>query len=145
MNATVLLTSVDINIPGYKILRPIGEGGMASVFLAVQESLDREVALKVMSPILAANAEFASRFVVEGKTHRLMVSGGFVEVDNDHVILMCENAALADEVSVEAEKKSLQGFEKQLASLGAAATDDASYLTLKAEVDRSTARLTLIK
>ena len=85
------------------------------------------------------------RFVVEGKTHRLMVSGGFVEVDNDHVILMCENAALADEVSVEAEKKSLQGFEKQLASLGAAATDDASYLTLKAEVDRSTARLTLIK
>ena len=85
------------------------------------------------------------RFVVEGKTHRLMVSGGFVEVDNDHVILMCENAALADEVSVEAEKKSLQGFEKQLASLGAAATDDASYLTLTAEVDRSTARLTLIK
>ncbi len=67
MNATVLLTSVDINIPGYRILRPIGEGGMASVFLAVQESLDREVALKVMSPVLAANAEFASRFVIEGK------------------------------------------------------------------------------
>jgi hypothetical protein len=67
LNATVLLTSVDINIPGYRILRPIGEGGMASVFLAVQESLDREVALKVMSPVLAANAEFASRFVVEGK------------------------------------------------------------------------------
>lgn len=67
MNATVLLTSVDINIPGYRILRPIGEGGMASVFLAVQESLDREVALKVMSPVLAANAEFAGRFVVEGK------------------------------------------------------------------------------
>ena len=67
MNATVLLTSVDINIPGYRILRPIGEGGMASVFLAVQESLDREVALKVMSPALAANPEFASRFLTEGK------------------------------------------------------------------------------
>lgn len=67
MNATVLLTAVDIHIPGYHILRPIGEGGMASVFLAVQQSLDREIALKVMSPVLAANAEFASRFVVEGK------------------------------------------------------------------------------
>jgi hypothetical protein len=67
VNATVLLTAVDINIPGYRILRPIGEGGMASVFLAVQESLDREVALKVMSPALAANSEFSSRFLTEGK------------------------------------------------------------------------------
>ena len=64
MNATVLLTSVDIDIPGYRILRPIGEGGMASVFLAIQESLEREVALKVMSPALASNAEFARRFLV---------------------------------------------------------------------------------
>lgn len=67
MNATVLLTAVDINIPGYQIIKPIGEGGMASVFLAVQKSLEREVALKVMSPMLAANAEFASRFLIEGK------------------------------------------------------------------------------
>ena len=67
MNATVLLKSVDIDIPGYRILRPIGEGGMASVFLATQLSLDREVALKVMSPMLAANSEFASRFLIEGK------------------------------------------------------------------------------
>ena len=67
MNATVLLTAVDIDIPGYRILKPIGEGGMASVFLAVQQSLDREVALKIMSPVLAANAEFANRFLIEGK------------------------------------------------------------------------------
>jgi len=67
LNATVLLKSVDIDIPGYTIIRPIGEGGMASVFLAVQKSLEREVALKVMSPMLASNAEFASRFLIEGK------------------------------------------------------------------------------
>jgi serine/threonine-protein kinase PpkA len=67
VNATVLLTAVDIDIPGYQIIRPIGEGGMASVFLALQKSLDRQVALKVMSPILAANADFASRFLIEGK------------------------------------------------------------------------------
>ena len=63
----MLLTAVDIDIPGYTIIRPIGEGGMASVFLAVQTSLEREVALKVMAPALSANAEFASRFLIEGK------------------------------------------------------------------------------
>lgn len=66
-DTTVLLRSVDVRIPGYRILRPIGEGGMASVFLAVQESLDREVALKVMAPALAANAEFTERFLKEGR------------------------------------------------------------------------------
>ena len=63
----MLLQAVDITIPGYRILRTLGQGGMASVFLAVQESLDREVALKVMSPALAANPEFAERFLKEGK------------------------------------------------------------------------------
>jgi len=67
VSSTILLKSVDIQIPGYRILRPIGEGGMASVFLAVQESLDREVALKVMAPALAANAEFTDRFLKEGR------------------------------------------------------------------------------
>lgn len=67
MNSTVLLQAVDIAIPGYRILRTLGQGGMASVFLAVQESLDREVALKVMAPALAASPEFAERFLKEGK------------------------------------------------------------------------------
>ncbi|HRQ64396.1 MAG TPA: serine/threonine-protein kinase [Xanthomonadaceae bacterium] len=59
--------SADVHVPGYRILKPIGQGGMASVYLAVQESLDREVALKVMSPSLASDASFCDRFIKEGR------------------------------------------------------------------------------
>ncbi|MCG6117130.1 MAG: serine/threonine protein kinase [Aquimonas sp.] len=68
-----------LQLPGYRILRPLGAGGMASVYLAVQESLDREVALKVMSAQLAADREFTERFLKEGRitarlSHRNLVT-----------------------------------------------------------------------
>ncbi len=56
-----------VEIPGYSVLRTLGTGGMATVYLAVQESLEREVALKVMAPVLAANADFCQQFLKEGR------------------------------------------------------------------------------
>jgi formylglycine-generating enzyme required for sulfatase activity len=56
-----------IDIPGYVIKREIGAGGMASVYLAVQTSLEREVALKVMAPNLAADPVFSKRFLQEAR------------------------------------------------------------------------------
>ncbi|MCU0703578.1 MAG: serine/threonine protein kinase [Fimbriiglobus sp.] len=52
-------------IPGYRIEGVIGTGGMGTVYLARQLSLDRPVALKVMSPAWASDAVFAARFVRE--------------------------------------------------------------------------------
>jgi serine/threonine-protein kinase PpkA len=56
-----------IEIPGYRIERPLGRGGMATVYLALQESVQREVALKVMSPTLLGDTEFGERFLREAR------------------------------------------------------------------------------
>ncbi|MGJ0486255.1 MAG: protein kinase domain-containing protein [Methylomicrobium sp.] len=54
-----------IDIPGYKIQKLIAEGGMASVYLARQESLARPVALKLLRKF--DNPSQASRFFNEGR------------------------------------------------------------------------------
>lgn len=54
-------------IPGYRIERELGRGGMASVYLATQLSVDRPVALKVMAGHLGDETIFRERFIREGK------------------------------------------------------------------------------
>ena len=56
-----------MDIPGYQVSKKIGEGGMSSVYLAVQESLQREVALKILNPVFTADSQFTERFLSEGR------------------------------------------------------------------------------
>jgi serine/threonine-protein kinase len=49
----------------YRILKKIGEGGMGSVYLARDLSLEREVAVKIIAPELARNPGLMARFRVE--------------------------------------------------------------------------------
>lgn len=59
---------MDILIPGFDIEGEIGEGAMATVYLATQRSLQRKVALKIMAASLAADPSFCERFLREGRT-----------------------------------------------------------------------------
>jgi WD40 repeat protein len=51
----------------YRIVEPIGEGGMATVYKAYQPGLDRYVAMKVLPPIHAKTPGFGERFLREAK------------------------------------------------------------------------------
>ena len=52
----------------YRVERRIARGGMATVYEALDTRLDRVVALKIMHPGLADDADFVSRFVREAKS-----------------------------------------------------------------------------
>lgn len=52
-------------IGDYRILTKIGQGGIAEIFKAMQESLQREVAIKILSPQYAHDSEIVKRFARE--------------------------------------------------------------------------------
>lgn len=55
------------HIGRYKVEKKLGEGGMGSVHLAHDPMLDRQVAIKVMSPALASDQTFVQRFLLEAR------------------------------------------------------------------------------
>jgi WD40 repeat protein/serine/threonine protein kinase len=52
----------------FRVLRVLGSGGMGIVYEAVQESLDRHVALKVLPPQYLANPMYLKRFYREARS-----------------------------------------------------------------------------
>jgi beta-lactam-binding protein with PASTA domain/serine/threonine protein kinase len=83
----------------YRILERIARGGMSTVYAAVDERLDRLVAVKVMSSALSADPAFSDRFAREARaaarlTHLNVVSvydqGHESGPDGHHVFLVME-------------------------------------------------------
>jgi len=56
-----------VQLGDFRLEKKLGQGGMGEVFLATQVSLDRRVALKVLSKELAKKSGFVERFVREAR------------------------------------------------------------------------------
>ena len=79
----------------YRVLRRIADGGMATVYLAVDERLDREVALKVMREHLTHDESFVTRFRREARSSASLSHPNVVAVfdqgeDDGHIFLAME-------------------------------------------------------
>jgi serine/threonine protein kinase len=72
------LPVAETNFSRYRIIAELGKGGMGIVYKARDTQLDREVALKVMRPDLAANPATSDRFLREAKA--------LAAVRHDHVV-----------------------------------------------------------
>ena len=69
-------------LAGYLLEGQIGAGGMAVVFRARDERLGRPVALKILSPGLASDSAFRTRFIAESRAAAV--------VDDPHIIPVYE-------------------------------------------------------
>jgi serine/threonine protein kinase len=65
-------------VGSYLLTEQVGRGGMALVFLALDERLHRQVAIKVMAPGLPADEGFRQRFIRELRAA--------AAVDDPHII-----------------------------------------------------------
>jgi hypothetical protein len=54
-------------VSGYRLEQEIGRGGMAVVYTAYDERLERQVALKVLTPSMAQDQVFRQRFIGESR------------------------------------------------------------------------------
>lgn len=78
------LQAVPVSFPeelgGYRLLEKIGVGGMGTVFRALQESLNREVAVKILSPAWSAEPRHLKAFENESRVIAGLRHTNIVEV-----------------------------------------------------------------
>jgi len=67
-------------IPGYKIEKKLADGGMATVYLGIQERLSRRVAIKILDPSLLKNKVIEIRFLQEAETAANMYHSNIISI-----------------------------------------------------------------
>ncbi len=89
------MESLENRVLGHcKLIRKIGQGGMGAVWLARHQTLDKDVAVKVLPPGFAADKEALGRFIREARSAARLEHPNIVQVldagsqDDIHFIVM---------------------------------------------------------
>ena len=92
------------------------------------------------TPLISQLQTGVLTYVQEGKSFPMLVSGGFVEVRDDHVAVMAEVAERPDEIDASRARISRDQLEKQLNAWSGTEED---FEVAKAQLDQSVVRLQL--
>ncbi len=117
-------------IPGYVIKEKLGEGGMASIYLAVQEKLEREVAIKVLNPKLIKEQQILKRFKNEAHSAAKLIHPNIITIydvgqsgDTHYIVMEYLKESLRDRVKARGKlppAEALEIIKKIAGALGAA-------------------------
>ena len=83
-----------LHIPGFEVIRKLGQGAMGAVYLGRQISLDRLVAIKVLPSKFCTDPKFVERFYREGRAAGRLSDQNVVgaydvgQVGNSHYFVM---------------------------------------------------------
>jgi F-type H+-transporting ATPase subunit epsilon len=92
------------------------------------------------TPLISELQTGVLSYIQDGKTFQLHVSGGFVEVRDDHVSVLAEVAERLEEIDAARARLSRERLEKELNAWSGSAED---FEVAKTELDRSMVRLQL--
>ena len=76
----------------YRVEAEIGRGGFGVVYRAIDSTLDRPVALKILDPLLSRDAEWARRFQQEARV--------MARLDHPHIVPIYETGNEAGRVYI---------------------------------------------
>jgi len=94
-------------IPGYRIEKKLGRGGMADVYLGVQETLGRKVAIKVLNPKMIRDQRLLQRFLNEAQTASRLEHPNIVTIhdvgqaeDNCYIVMEYLHGSLVERMKI---------------------------------------------
>lgn len=123
----------------YRVLEKIAQGGMGKVYHALQEDLGREVAVKILSPVLAEDPSFRERFrqealVIADLSHPHVINVIGIEKYRDSFCIVMEYLKGRSLQELVDEEGALQS--RRVAKIGAAVADALHYAHQKEIVHR---------
>src|SRR5436853_2465555 len=86
---------IGTTLGNYRVLETLGKGGMARVYKAYQETLGRDVVIKVLPPWYAADRSFVERFSLEARlvarlSHPNIVTVHDANEQNGHLYIVMQ-------------------------------------------------------
>lgn len=99
-------------IRGYDIKSSLGEGGVAKVYLAVQQKLKRKVAIKLLNPFFLKDKIVALRFEREAKTAASLSHSNIIHIfdtgkdgDYHYIVMEYMEESLRERLNLEPQHK----------------------------------------